>query len=415
MRILYTIGLYLYAMIAHLVAIRNAKAKQWIKGRKQSFSRLEQVFKHNTQPVIWFHAASLGEFEQGRPVIEAFKKKHPNYKILLTFFSPSGYNVRKQYEFADCIVYLPLDTPRNAKRLINIVKPTCTVFIKYEFWFNFLHRLHKRHIKICFISVIFRKNQYFFKPLCGWFRKQLRNIDYFFVQNEESVNLLQSIGITNVSISGDTRFDRVAAIAMQNKPIDLIAKFKGQKKLLVVGSSWVKDERLIASIIPNLEQEFQFLIVPHEIDEIHLSRLALLIAQPTVWFSHSDEENLSDYRVMIVDEIGWLSQMYRYADIAYIGGGFGKGIHNTLEPAVFGIPLFFGTNYRKFQEACDMVDLGGAFVVSDAPMMLSKIQRLMNNPKDYDTVCTTVKQYVARNIGATERIMAKLSEWQQTA
>jgi len=380
-----------------------------IRGQAESFRKLQTFFENNSQPVIWFHAASLGEFEQGRPVIEHFRNQHPDWKILLTFFSPSGYEIRKHYAQADCIVYLPFDTPKHAKNFIKLVQPQIAIFIKYEFWYNYLNALEKQHVRTFFVSTIFRPSQYFFKWYGGWPRKQLRAVEHFFVQNQESEDLLKSIGFTNITISGDTRFDRVSEILQTKKSFPIIETFKGDKKLLVVGSSWLADERLICDAISKFPN-FKFLFVPHEIDEAHLQKLERLISQPSLRYSAVETHGraslqIDNFGVMIVDQIGFLSQLYQYADIAYIGGGFEKGgIHNILEAAVFGIPILFGPNYQKFQEAHDLIALGAAKSISTTDEFVIETYGRVS----LSELPTNVADYVNQKTGATSIILTTI-------
>ncbi len=403
MRCLYSLSIFFYALAAKIWALKNRKARLWVSGRTESWAKLQSVFEKNSQPVIWFHASSLGEFEQGRPIIERFRKQHQDWKILLTFFSPSGYEIRKDYNQADCVVYLPIDTPANAKKFIALVKPKIAIFIKYEFWYNYLNALKKQDVRTFFVSVIFRPSQYFFKRYGGWFRKQLRGVEHFFVQNSESEKLLKSVGITNVTISGDTRFDRVVEILQTKKSFPVIEAFKENKKLCVIGSSWLADESLICRAIPKFP-DFNFLFVPHEIDETHLQKLERLIAQPVLRYSNANSTNVTDIQVMMVDQIGFLSQLYQYADIAYIGGGFEKGgIHNILEAAVFGMPILFGTNYQKFQEAHDLIALGAAKSISTTEEFA---EALRETPRQFKTSA----DYVNQKKGATTLILSQLEQ-----
>ncbi|MDR2907497.1 MAG: 3-deoxy-D-manno-octulosonic acid transferase [Bacteroidales bacterium] len=409
MRVWYSIGIWFYALAVRIAACRKHKAKLWMAGRKESFSKLQSVFAHNTQPVIWFHAASLGEFEQGRPIIEKFRQQHPDWKILLTFFSPSGYEIRKTYEHADCIVYLPIDTPKNAQKLIRLVRPKIAIFIKYEFWYNYLNELQKQGAQTYFVSTIFRPEQYFFKWYGGWFRSHLRMVEQVFVQTQESADLLRTIGLQNVTVAGDTRLDRVIEIAQTKKPYPIIEAFKGNSKLLVIGSSWPMDESLISQAIAKFPT-FKFLFVPHEIDEAHLQKLEHLISQPSVRYSTVDASHLQEIthiQVMIVDQIGHLSQLYQYADIAYIGGGFGNGIHNILEPTVFEIPVLFGANYRKFQEAHDLIALGATTSITTADELIPYLTATEQQNAMYQNACLQAKNYVNSKKGATNYILSR--------
>ncbi len=352
----------------------------------------------------------MSKDEQGRPILENFRKQNPDWKILLTFFSPSGYEIRKSYAQADCIVYLPLDTPRNARKLIQIVKPQIAVFIKYEFWYNYLNTLKKQGVRTFFVSAIFRPKQYFFKSYGFWFRKQLSGVEHFFVQNKESEKLLHSIGFQNVSLAGDTRFDRVSEIPQNKKTFPIIESFKGNKKLCIVGSSWISDEKKICEIISEFPN-FKFLFVPHEIDEAHLQSLEQLLSQPSLRYSKAEGANVSDIQVMIVDQIGFLSQLYSYADIAYIGGGFQKsGIHNVLEAAVFGMPIVFGTNYSKFQEARDLVELNVAKSISSSEELVPILKSVESRNAAYLLACEQSKNYVMQKKGATTQILQSIGK-----
>jgi 3-deoxy-D-manno-octulosonic-acid transferase len=409
---LYSISIYFYAFAAKIWALKNQKAQLWVAGRKESFAKLRSVFEKNTQPVIWFHAASLGEFEQGRPVIERFRNQHPDWKILLTFFSPSGYEIRKNYTHADCVVYLPLDTPANARKFVKLVQPKIAIFVKYEFWYNYLNELKKQNVRTFFISAIFRQSQYFFKGYGSWFRKQFRSVEHFFVQNQESEILLKSIGFTNVTISGDTRFDRVVEILQTKKSFPIIEKFKNDKKLFIAGSSWLADEALICQAISKFP-DYKFLFVPHEIDETHLQKLERLIGQPSVRYSNfvnpvetHNCASLPNVQIMIIDQIGHLSQLYQYADMAYIGGGFEKsGIHNILEAAVFGMPILFGPNYQKFQEAKDLIALNAAKSISTTDEFVGALHAKPLHHTIHHTIAT---DYVNQKKGATSIILEQI-------
>ena len=437
MRFLYSIGIYSYALAAKIWALKSQKARKFVNGQAESFEKLRTVFEKNTQPVIWFHAASLGEFEQGRPIIEGFRKERPEWKILLTFFSPSGYEIRKNYAQADCVIYLPFDTAKHAQKFVKLVQPKVAVFIKYEFWYNYLNALKKQDVRTFFVSAIFRPSQYFFKWYGGWARKQLEGVEHFFVQNQESENLLKSISFTNVTFSGDTRFDRVAEILQTKKPFPIIEKFKGNKRLLVVGSSWASDESRIckafslpasgscehsgkhnanrtagAEAIFNEKSDFKLLFVPHEITEARLKKLEYLISNhfqvKSIRYSKATLDTVSDVQVMIVDEVGHLSQLYQYADVVYIGGGFEKGgIHNILEPAVFGVPIFFGKNHEKFQEVHDLIALNVAQSTT-----FDKFVNFVETEQDaalLQEVSTRASNYINLKKGATSVILKKIA------
>ena len=378
MHFLYNISIYLYYIIIFLVSIFNDKAKNWIRGRKNIFDQLQQNIDPS-QKIIWFHAASLGEFEQGRPVIESFRSKYPNYKILLTFFSPSGYEIRKDYKQADFVYYLPIDSRKNARKFIQIVNPNIAVFIKYEFWFNYINELHKNSIPIFTISAIFRNEQHFFKPYGAWFRSMLGKITYLFVQNQESLDLLKSIQLKNAIISGDTRFDRVYTIAKQTMNFPLIQKFVGQHQILLAGSTWPPDENIINQLLLE-NQKLKLIIAPHEVQEERIKSLQKLFdTRKIIRYSEANETSIESADVLIIDQIGILSGIYQYCDVGYVGGGFGNGIHNILEAVTFGKPVIFGPNYQKFKEAVDLIDLGGVFTVSNETNITSVFSKLFES------------------------------------
>jgi len=348
MNFLYNLSISLYSILTRLSAPFNIKAKQISEGRAQTFARIKEKMKPD-KPIIWVHCASLGEFEQGRPLIEAIRKQHPKYQIFLSFFSPSGYEIRKNYDLAETIIYLPADTKSNAKKLIDLVRPEIVFFVKYEFWFHYISELKKRNIPLYLVSAIFRENQMFFKnTLVGkWYRKMLPNFEHFFVQDNQSIQLLATIGITQVTKAGDTRFDRVAKIARNGKSILLVEKFKGNSQLVVAGSTWKPDEELLVDYIHS-HPDTKFIIAPHETKRGNVERLINLLKTTVICYTEASDETVMNRQVLIVDTIGILSSIYKYADLAYIGGGFGVGIHNTLEAAIFGMPILFGPNYLKF-------------------------------------------------------------------
>jgi 3-deoxy-D-manno-octulosonic-acid transferase len=382
----------------------NQKAKLWIAGRRNIFEKLTGNLKPNEKR-IWVHAASLGEFEQGRPIIEKIKSQYPEYKILVTFFSPSGYEVRKNYNGADYIYYLPADTLRNAKRFINLVKPEKVFFIKYEFWYNYLNTLKKQDIPVYLCSAIFRNNQLFFKWYGGWYRKILHMFSHLFVQTQESKELLSSIRFTNVTITGDTRFDRVYDIALKAKEIPEVAAFVGVSQCLIAGSTWEPDEDLLSGYINASDLPLKYIIAPHEIHASHIERLEKSIHKKVIRYSTWKNNTTSEYDVLIIDNIGMLSSLYRYGQVSYIGGGFGKGIHNTLEAATFGLPIIFGPNYLKFQEAKDLIATGGAFSISTQNELNVKLDELFKDPIALCRAQRTAADYVKNNIGATEKIL----------
>ena len=332
-----------------LAALRNPKARQWSEGRRNIFKRLEESIS-TTENIVWVHCASLGEFEQGRPIIERLKEERPELRILLTFFSPSGYEIRKNYAGADFIFYLPVDRLSYVRRFLDIVRPVAAVFVKYEFWHNYLAELHRREVPTYVVSAIFRRDSIFFRPWGGAWRRALRSFTSIYVQNEESRALLSELGINNVVIAGDTRFDRVAAIARATRQIPLIERFKGCARLFVAGSTWGPDEELLIELI-NQNPDIRFVVAPHEMDEERIAKLAAAIKGGAVRYTQvSEDTDFENVQVLILNTVGILSSVYGYAEWGYIGGGFGVGIHNTLEAATFGLPIAFGPKYQKFKE-----------------------------------------------------------------
>ena len=407
--------LFLYSIVTQIVQFSlplfgffSPKMKLFVNGRKTVFETLEQKI-NSSDKTIWFHAASLGEYEQGLPVMEKIKAKFPNHKIVVTFFSPSGYEVRKNNTIADATVYLPLDTKSNAKKFLKLVHPEMVFFIKYEFWPNYLNELKKTNVTTYLISGIFRKNQAFFKWYGGFYRKALKTFDYFFVQNESSKKLLQSLGFQNVKISGDTRFDRVVAILERDNSLDFIANFKDNKTTIVIGSSWPKDEELLINYINQSSENIKFIIAPHNIKEEQISNLKSQITKKTVLFSEKNNLDLSNFNVFIIDTIGILTKIYSYADIAYVGGGFGNpGVHNLLEPATFGIPIIVGPNYSHFAEATALVHQEGCISINIQNELNEAFDNLISNEDirhEKGHICET---FVQMNKGATEVILKHL-------
>ncbi len=372
-----------------------------MEGRKGVFSSLKSKIKTNDR-TIWFHAASLGEYEQGLPVMEAIKLKFPNHKIVLTFFSPSGFEVRKNNTVADVTVYLPLDTKKNAATFLKLVHPEMVFFIKYEYWPNYLNELKKLNIKTYLISGVFRENQMFFKWHGGFYRNALKTFDSFFVQNESSKKLLQSIGFTNVKIAGDTRFDRVVSILERDNLLDFIEQFKNNTTTIVVGSSWPKDEKILVNFINQNSVNIKFIIAPHNIKTEQIQELQQAITKKTVLFSEKENKNLADFDVFIIDTIGILTKIYSYADIAYVGGGFGNpGVHNILEPATFGVPIIIGPNYSHFAEATALVNIEGCISISTQNELNETLSSLISNDDvrhEKGHICST---FVQMNKGAT--------------
>lgn len=412
MLFLYNLLVILAAQLLKLVAFFSPKMKLFVDGRKAVFSTLANKINPNDK-TIWFHAASLGEYEQGLPVIEVIKQKFPSHKIIVTFFSPSGYEVRKNNSVADFTVYLPLDTTSNAKQFIQLVHPEMVFFIKYEYWPNYLNELKKQEIKTYLISGILRENQAFFKWYGGFYRTALKTFDYFFVQNENSKKLLQSIGFNNVKVSGDTRFDRVVSILERDNSLDFIATFKDNKTTIVIGSSWPKDESLLVEYINKASDNVKFIIAPHNIKPEQIQELKKSIHKKTILFSEKDEilkqvqnDKLEKFQVFIIDTIGILTKIYSYADIAYVGGGFGNpGVHNILEPATFGLPVVIGPNYSHFAEATALVNMEGCISIENQTELNEAFDLLLQNEDERlekGHICST---FVQMNKGATQTIM----------
>ncbi len=409
MYLLYNITVYCVGFFLKLIAIFNKKINLFVAGRKEIFSKLQRVISSNDQ-VIWFHCASLGEFEQGRPIIEKIKSQHPNYKIVLTFFSPSGFEVIKNYTLVDIVTYLPLDTKKNVKKFLQITHPEIAVFIKYEFWPNLLNELKKQKIETILVSGIFRENQAFFKRYGKWMVKSLKAFSHFFVQNEKSKILLRKIGFNNVTISGDTRFDRVFEITKQDNYLDFIEKFKQNKYTLVAGSTWPKDEEFLINYINNHASiDEKFIIAPHNINEKIIENLQRNINKKTILFSKKEYNN--NAQVFIVDTIGILTKIYSHADAAYIGGGFDyEGVHNVLEPATFGIPLCIGPVYKKFQEAVDLVNLQACEVLKTQENFNLHFQLLFTDINYRLKKGKISKNYIYDNTGATKIILEYIDD-----
>ena len=412
MLFLYNIITLLANQLLKLVALFSPKMKLFMDGRKSVFQTLADKIKPSDK-TIWFHAASLGEYEQGLPVIEAIKQQFPSHKIVVTFFSPSGYEARKNNTVADVTVYLPLDTISNAKQFISLVHPEMAFFIKYEYWPNYLNELKKQQIKTYLISGILRENQAFFKWYGGFYRNALKTFDYFFVQNESSKTLLQSIGFNNVKVSGDTRFDRVVSILKRDNSLDFIEQFKDNKTTIVIGSSWPKDESLLVNYIKQSSDDVKFIIAPHNIKHEQISNLKNQILKKTILFSEKDEmpkqvqhDKLEDFQIFIIDTIGILTKIYSYADIAYVGGGFGNpGVHNILEPATFGVPVVIGPNYSHFAEATALVNMEGCISIQNQIQLNEAFDLLLHNEDERlekGHICST---FVQMNKGATQTIM----------
>jgi 3-deoxy-D-manno-octulosonic-acid transferase len=404
MRIIYKAGIAVYFFLVLIASIFNDKARRWITGRRGMWKKLKQ----NIEPgkdLYWFHCSSLGEFEQGRPIIEEIREREPDCFILLTFFSPSGYELRKNYVVADYVSYLPLDTRFNAWRFINLVKPKAVYFIKYEFWYYFLRTLFKKRIPVFLVSAKFREDQAFFKWYGVWYRRLLNNFTLFFVQDEGTKNLLEGAGYTNVKLTGDTRFDRVYQISQKAKSYPGIEEFRHDKLVLIAGSTWDKDEELLIKCINNSDSSVKFILAPHEINSRKLYKLVEQIEYPVVRFTDEDKTAYSQAKVLLIDTIGNLSSAYKYGSIAYIGGGFGKGIHNILEAATYGLPVIFGPNFSKFNEAREMLEIEAAFSISDYVGLNATLQKLLKDNAYLQNCSEKSRNYVESRIGATHKIV----------
>lgn len=406
MRRLYNFGIFCYKHLVASVSHRNPKAGKLTKGQKEIFPYLEKTLDKNGG-YIWIHASSLGEFEQGRPLIETIRRTYPERKILLTFFSPSGYEVRKNYNQVDAVCYLPFDLPGNVRRFLDLVKPQSAIFIKYEFWANYLTELKKRNIPTYIISAIFRPKQIFFRFYGGYFRKMLHCFTRLYVQDENSRKLLDSIGVRNVSVVGDTRFDRVVEISNSTDPNPLLEKFVGEKFVWVGGSTWPKDEEIILDYF-NRHPEQKLILAPHEIHEEHLQSIITRLKRPYLRYTQATEANVADADCLIIDCFGLLSSLYRYGKLAYIGGGFGVGIHNIAEAAVYSIPVIFGPNYHRFKEAINLIDNGGAFPIHDAASFESTIENFISNREALAQAGKSAGDYIKSHSGATAVIFKEI-------
>lgn len=407
----YHLAIHLYALIVRIISPFHKKARKMIVGHKQTYKILREKVDPNAD-YIWFHAASLGEFEQGRPIIEEIKREHPNYKILLTFFSPSGYDVRKDYPVADIVCYMPFDKKRNVKKFLKLVQPKKVVFIKYEFWYNFVNGLRKRNIPVYMVSAIFRPSQIFFRWYGWMMRKLLRYYECICVQDENSAKLLNSINVTNVKVCGDTRFDRVLDIEKQAKPLKIVESFVRKattenEKIFIAGSTWPKDEDIIIPYF-NITTDLKLIIAPHEIDEAHLKYIESNLERPHIRYSQAIPEMMEDYDCLIIDSFGILSSIYRYGQIAYVGGGFGVGIHNVLEAAVYNVPVVFGPNFKKFREAHQLIEQGGGYSIAD----YQSFRGLMDEFLQYDSTLNAAGKhagnYVRENGGVVNKVLEVL-------
>jgi 3-deoxy-D-manno-octulosonic-acid transferase len=439
MTFIYNIGISLFHFSIKIAAHFNPKAKQWLEGRNDIFTKIQAEIPLKSHTRIWIHVASLGEFEQGRPIIEQLKKVLSDrregigdseqilgkYDIILTFFSPSGYEIRKKYPLADHVFYLPLDTAANAKQFLDLVKPDMAIFIKYEFWFHYLNTLKKRGIPTLLVSGIFRAKQFSkFQPYSYFLKRMLACFTHFFVQTHPSVVLLKNQGFDNVTLAGDTRIDRVASLPQEGRKFPLIEKFVGAAPVFIGGSTWQADETLI---LPLLEDErfknWKFIFAPHDISENNIKRLEKSLKTPFIRYSQLEKSPITDYPspithhpspithhpLLIIDNVGMLSALYRYGRVAYIGGGFGRGIHNTLEPIAFGLPVLFGTKYQKFEEAAQLIEMGGGFSISNSKALLNKML-FLSEKAHYLAASKSAKKYVVDNQGATDKVVAFINE-----
>jgi len=408
MNFLYNIFVFVATFFLKIATIFSKKMKLFVDGRKQTFHKISSLKNAKT---IWFHAASLGEFEQAIPIIEELKKKHKSYKILVTFFSPSGYEIRKNYNLADVVCYLPLDSKANAQKFIEIVNPKMAIFIKYEFWPNFLNELKAKKIPTILVSGIVREKQLFFKPYGGFMRKSLEAFHHFFVQNNASKELLESINFTKVTVAGDTRFDRVSKILNQDNSLDFINDFKNNQYTIVAGSTWQEDEELLVNYINNnASEDEKFIIAPHNIKSDAILELQKSIHKKYVLFSDKTNKNLKEYQVFIIDTIGILTKIYAAADLAYVGGGLKTGLHNILEPATFGVPVIIGNNFDKFKEAVDLVKIGGCISIKNQAELNENFISLKNDANFRSLTGNINKKYIEDNLGATTIIMNYLHD-----
>jgi 3-deoxy-D-manno-octulosonic-acid transferase len=398
MRLLYSLGIHLYGLLLRLIAPFHPKAKLWVEGRRDWYAHMSQTVETG-QNHIWFHFASLGEFEQGRAVLEGIKKDFPLKKIVITFYSPSGYEVRKNTNLADYVFYLPEDTAKNARLFIDLIKPDFVVFTKYEYWYYYFAELKSRNISLLMISAIFRPDQIFFQSYGGFFRKILTSVTYFFMQNEESVHLLKEHGFRNVGLTGDTRFDRVVDLPKQAKRIAEVTQFVGESPVLVAGSTWLEDEQLLKDLMSKFP-EWKLILAPHEIHESHID--AILSLFPTALrfsaFASYSDQTIAAAQVLIIDNIGMLSSLYGYGKVSYIGGGFGAGIHNTLEAATYGVPVIFGPKYHKFQEAKDLIEQGAGFSIHNRDE-LNRVFACLQDDIKRDYAGAQAKSYVQQHAG----------------
>jgi 3-deoxy-D-manno-octulosonic-acid transferase len=406
MSIIYNLFISLYGFAVSIASSFNPKAKLWIDGRNKWNAKMKKAISP-TDKVIWVHCSSLGEFEQGRPVMEKIRKEFPNHKLAVSFFSPSGYEIRKKDPIADYIFYLPLDTKRNAKKLIKTLHPDVLILVKYEYWYNLINKLQKKKIPVIVISAVIKENSLFFRGFGGWFRRKISSIDHFFVQNADSQNLLNSIQINQVTISGDTRFDRVKEIKESQPQLDFVERFKGNSKLMVAGSTWKDDEEILLKFInEKLPNDWKIIIAPHNIDGKQIKTLAEQINKKVAIYTQTPDVELENAEVLMLDTIGILTKVYAYSDLSYVGGGFTKtGVHNTLEPAVFGVPIIFGLNYENYFEAIDLIDSKAAVRFKDYYDFEPKMMELIDHPELRLKRGNAGSTYIQNKPNSTELIM----------
>lgn len=407
--IIYWLAIKLYVLAVRIASRFNPKAKLFVKGRRKLLSNIKYALINERRPRIWVHCASLGEFEQGRPVMEALRRDYPNFALVVTFFSPSGYEVRKNYDGADYIFYLPVDSPTHARKFIKAVQPRLCLFVKYELWYYYLNLLAKKDIPIVLISAIFRKSQPFFKWYGRLHRRMLNCFSYIFVQDNESVHLLNNIGVEHVSVGGDTRFDRVLKTKEQAISLPLAEAFCKDHKVIVAGSTWAEDEQKLQQLLGELSDNWKLILAPHEVNDKHIADVEQLFPNAAKW-SDADVVHVAEHRVLIVDKIGLLSSIYRYADVAWIGGAFRTGLHNTLEAAVYGLPIIHGPEYAKFKEARELVDIKASFSIDSYEQALALIQKWESDTMSYNRAKEAAQNYVLSNAGATNKILDYLAE-----
>jgi len=405
---LYAIGIFLYGAAIRLAALFLPKARLWVEGRRNWEQRLVQEVRAKRRGrLVWFHSASLGEFEQGRPLIEAVRREHPDLTLLLTFYSPEGYESRKDYPDVDLTGYLPLDTRRNAARFLDIVQPEMAIFIKYEYWHCFMREMFRRGIPVFMASARFRRKQHFFRFYGRWALATLRGIRHFFLQDEESARILERAGIRNTSVCGDTRVDRVWKAVREEKSFPQVEAFLGGRPCLMGGSTWPPDERILQRML-NVLPGWKFVIVPHEIDEGNIRRVLELFGEDSVRYTRADPADIANHRVLVMDTMGMLTYLYRYAQLTYVGCGFGDSIHSILEPAAFGMPIFFGPNYKGFREAVDLVTLKGAFSIRSAEELEPLLLRFASREDERERAGEICRRYIERSVGATDKVLTGL-------